>query len=618
MDRPPLPPGLVIERYEVLGLLGEGGLARVYKVRHTQLGTIHALKLLTMRKEGLAQRLLLEGRIQAQLRHPNIVVVSDVVQHEGQPGLVIEYVEGPTLDEWLRERGAFSVDAGLRLFAGVLAAVRGAHAAGVLHRDLKPGNILLQGKRPVPKVADFGIAKVAMGAEMAPVTRGKTQAGVAMGTPGYMAPEQFNDAAGVDARADIFALGTILYEVLTGQAAFGGDTLLDTLNAVAEGKYRPMPEVNPDVPAAVADAMARAVSADASLRFPDCEAFAEALYADQPELLAVVLAGDPVSLTALQSESPARPYAASTNPGPTYTKGAENATMVASPLTLQPEQLLADDGADEPPSSPRPRRSRRPLYAALGIGLVSAFGLLVATTAGGVWLWSPGEPADAAGAADAPLAAVAPQEGVARGGAAPVEAPVLGAKPADPPPLQVASAAAPRSAPGTGTGTGTGAAAPVSTAPPLASSSTASTSTTGSTGSTGSTDAALGAASTTTAAAAAASPAASSPATSSPAASLTTEAPAIPSIKGTWSGRWNGRPLTLRVESQSGNTIRARVEVLLGTTPRGWSASGTFDGAKLSLAGEDGFVMTGTLTGSAFAGTVVATGQKSAPWDAHQ
>lgn len=596
MDRP-LDPGVVIERYEVLGLLGEGGLARVYKVRHTQLGTVHALKLLTMRKEGLAQRLLLEGRIQAQLRHPNIVVVSDVVQHEGQPGLVIEYVEGPTLDEWLRERGPFSVDAGLRLFAGVLAAVRGAHAAGVLHRDLKPANILLQGKRPVPKVADFGIAKVALGADVAPAGRGKTQAGVAMGTPGYMAPEQFNDAAGVDARADIFALGTILYEVLTGQAAFGGDTLLDTLNAVAEGRYRPMPDVNPDVPAAVADAMARAVSADASLRYPDCEAFAEALYADRPELLAVVLAGDPVSLTVLQGESPARPYVASTNPGPTYTKGAENATMVASPLTLNPEQLADEPDDDDAPASPRPRRTRRPLYAALGIGLVSAFGLLVATTAGGLLMWSPADPASGTGASSAPAVAAAPPPSDAPGSEVASAAPT--ATLPEPAAAKVASAArpaAPRAEAPTAPGTPSsppakGAASPdAGDAPDVVAAASPP---------------APAAASTSTAAAA-------------PAASIATEAPAIPSIKGTWSGRWNGRPLTLRVEAQSGTSVRARVEVLLGTTPRGWSASGTFDGTKLSLAGDDGFVMTGTLSGGAFAGTVVATGQRSAPWDAHQ
>jgi len=596
----------VIERYEVLGLLGEGGLARVYKVRHTQLGTIHALKLLTMRKEGLAQRLLLEGRIQAQLRHPNIVVVSDVVQHDGQPGLVIEYVEGPTLDEWLREQGPFSVDAGLRLFAGVLAAVRAAHAAGVLHRDLKPANILLQGKRPVPKVADFGIAKVAMGADVAPAGRGKTQAGVAMGTPGYMAPEQFNDAAGVDARADIFALGTILYEVLTGQAAFGGDTLLDTLNAVAEGKYRPMPEVNPEVPAAVADAMACAVSADASMRYSDCEAFAEALYADRPELLAVVLAGDPVSLTALHGGMGARPPVSSTNPGPTYTKGAENTTMVASPLTLNPEQLAEEPDDDEPAPSPRPRRARRPLYAALGIGLVSAFGLLIATTAGGLLLWSPGDPASATGAAptaapppaDAPVANVAsaepPSPTAALSDAEPVAAKVASAAAARPAsPAASSSSPSLSDAPGSAAGTGTA-----------------------TTGSAVANDAVA-----TTSSPAPASPAASAataPAATPPAASIATEAPAIPSIKGTWAGRWNGRPLTLRVDSQSGSSVRARVEVLLGTTPRSWSASGTFDGTRLSLTGEDGFVMTGTLAGAAFAGTVVATGQKSAPWDAHQ
>ncbi len=604
--------GTLIERYEVMDLIGEGGLARVYRVRHTQLGTIHALKLLTLKRDGLAARLLLEGRIQAQLRHPNIVVVSDVVQYEGQPGLIIEYVEGPTLDDWLRVNGPPSVDECLRLFAGILAAVRAAHAAGVLHRDLKPANVLLQGKRPVAKVADFGIAKVAQGAEVAPTPRGQTRAGVAMGTPGYMAPEQFNDAAGVDARADIFALGTILYELLTGQPAFAGDTLLDTLNAVAEGRYRPLPDLNPDVPAHVAAAVAGAVVANADRRFADCDAFAVALYADRQDLLHLVQSaepGVPVGLTTpAASGSPARPWLPSTGPGPTGTRDALNATMIASPVTMQPE-LLDDDDA-RPARTPtlsqsRPVRTRRALYALATAGLVSAFGLLIATTVGGVWLWGGAEPPGGASLQTAPgPSANHADVADARAGAPP--APPLG------PPQDVVAAADPatRAAPSP---------AASSRAEPLAASSATAVSPPTS----------IASAATGTAPPTAPSPAAEAGSTlaqatspvladAGPSPTLAPAEPTTPSIRGTWSGRWNGRPLTLRIDRQTGSDVHARVEVLLGTTPRAWSASGTFDGSRLSLTGEDGFVMSGALSGTSFAGTVATTGQKSAAWDASQ
>jgi serine/threonine-protein kinase len=610
-----LSPGTQVERYEVLDLLGEGGLARVYRVRHTQLGTIHALKLLTLKRDGLAARLLLEGRIQAQLRHPNIVVVSDVVQYEGQPGLIIEYVEGPTLDDWLRTHGPPSVDECLRLFAGVLAAVRAAHASGVLHRDLKPANVLMQGKRPVAKVADFGIAKVAQGAEVAPAPRGQTRAGVAMGTPGYMAPEQFNDAAGVDARADIFALGTILYELLTGHPAFSGDTLLDTLNAVAEGRYRPLPELNPDVPPHVAAAVARAVIANADRRFPDCDAFAVALYVDRQDLLELVQSAEPGAPVGLMSpassSSPARPWISSTSPGPTGTKDALNATMIASPVTMQPE-LFEEDGpaptATLPPS--RPVRNRRPLYALATAGLMSAFGLLLATTVGGVWaLKDDRAPTEELAMADAPSRANVAEPRAASPASA-LDAQVASSEPARSSPVPESGGGPTAPAEPIGVPPQSAGAAPERPVEVAATAAAASTS-----------PAASSAASTSPAPSPApASPAAPAALTDAPAVASVEPPPAAAatpaSIRGTWSGRWNGRPLTLRIDRQSGTDVRARVEVLLGTTPRAWTAAGTFDGSRLSLTGDDGFVMSGTLSGSEFTGTVAATGQKSAAWDA--
>lgn len=266
-----------VDRYIVERLVGAGGMAEVYQARHVQLGTRHALKLLTVHRAGLPERLLLEGRIQAQLRHPNVVMVTDVIEHGGRTGLVLEFVDGQTLEALLRERGRLPVEEATRLFASVLAGVGAAHAAGVLHRDLKPGNILLArvGDGVVPKVTDFGIAKLVLDE---PGGERLTVDGTAIGTPGYMAPEQFRRGATVDQRADVFALGALLYEMLGGRPAFAGDSLAEVLTAAASAGFVPLAEVRPEVPARVSAAVAKALSPEPEDRFVDCAAFADALF----------------------------------------------------------------------------------------------------------------------------------------------------------------------------------------------------------------------------------------------------------------------------------------------------------------------------------------------------
>ncbi len=596
MENDVLQLGTMVERYEVLGLLGQGGLARVYRVRHTQLGTIHALKLLSLSREGMSERLLLEGRIQAQLRHPNIVNVSDVVQFEGQPGLVIEFVGGPTLEDWLRTEGPPSIEEALEIFAQIVAAVRAAHQIGVLHRDLKPANVLLEKQASgsfVPKVADFGIAKVAMGLSSSSGAMSRTQNGVAMGTPGYMAPEQFNDAASADARADVFSLGTILYELLTGAQAFAEASLLDTLNAVAHGKYRPLPELNPHVPSHVADAVQRAVSPDPANRFPDCEALAEAVFVGRAELLALVVRGAPglpVTFPAARGDAAAaslitgaraaddRPLNNDTLVAPEWENSAGPLTYLAEAVEEgAPEDAASEDASPEDAAEPAP--DRRPAWALAGL----AVALLV-----GVGLWLVVKPAPVVVGPE-PVAAPSLPTAPMPAGDAPVAAPVSGSPAPMPAPVSVPVAAPvlampPAVAPAAPVVPSPGAeiSEPVAVieadAPPVA--------------------------------------AAEPPAAAPVAPAAIVEAPAIPEVLGVWRGRWNGRPLTLRLESQSGGAVRARVEVLLGTTPRSWSTSGTFDGKTLNLQGEEGFKMSGTLAGTRFSGMFETTGQKSSSWDA--
>ncbi|MFZ5477417.1 MAG: serine/threonine-protein kinase [Myxococcota bacterium] len=267
--------GDTIGRFTVLGVLGTGGIANVYLVRHAALESLHALKLLHHTRGEMGKRLLQEGRIQANLRHPHIVAVTDILEVGEQIGLVLEYVDGPSLRDVLAEGGLDRQEA-LALFPQILAGVAAAHRADVLHRDLKPGNVLLSvmGGGVLAKVSDFGIAKVATEAGDAPIT----QVGTLLGTVGYMAPEQLSIDAKVDRRTDVFALGCILYEMLSGKTPFLRGDVLATAAATRKGVHRPLAELAPDLPAAVTEAVERAIRPSPDDRFPSCEAFAEALY----------------------------------------------------------------------------------------------------------------------------------------------------------------------------------------------------------------------------------------------------------------------------------------------------------------------------------------------------
>ncbi len=261
--------GDTVDRYTVEKLLGAGGTALVYRVRHNRLGTRHALKLLTIHGESIRRRLLQEGKAQALLGHLNIVAVTDVVDVGGNPGLLMEYIEGPSLEDALLEYRLTMADAET-LFLGVLAGVRAAHERGIVHRDLKPANVLLDPTDAgfVPKVADFGLAKAIRGK---PLRKGSTRQGVAMGTPSYMAPEQIRDAGNVDERADMFSLGCILYEVITRRRAFPGDDTLDIYNNVALGRYVPARKLVPDLPDRVEQAIRGCLQVDKNKRIPDCD-----------------------------------------------------------------------------------------------------------------------------------------------------------------------------------------------------------------------------------------------------------------------------------------------------------------------------------------------------------
>ena len=266
LDRGVLAIGQTIDRYTVEAVIGQGGMAVVYRVRHTRLGSRHALKVLSVARPNVRKRLLREGRVQAELHHPNVVSVSDVLDVNGTPALLMEYVDGPSL-EWVLQRKKLTLNEKLAVFRAVCSGVAEAHQRGLVHRDLKPSNVLLARRSDgvIPKVTDFGIAKLIQGTTSPSATGSQ----VAMGTPSYMAPEQIRDARSVDQRADIFSLGAMLYELSTGRRPFDGPDVLAILNSVASASYQPPLERCPDLPPHIAGVIDGCLIVDPEQRLPD-------------------------------------------------------------------------------------------------------------------------------------------------------------------------------------------------------------------------------------------------------------------------------------------------------------------------------------------------------------
>ena len=257
--------GEAVGVYRVLDRVGAGATAEVYRIKHQRLQSEYALKVIHPRGPSDVRRLENEGVVQSKLHHPNIVQVMDVLEVGGSLGLVMEFVEGPDLATWL-ESHELSMSEAIDLFDGIVRGVQHAHDAGLVHRDLKPANVLLQRVREglIPKVSDFGIAKI-FGDVASP---GQTMQGTAMGTPRYMAPEQFTDAASVDQRADMFSLGCLLYELVTGESAFSPSNLFEAHDSARQAAYRELP---PTLPDEVTRAIKGCLEPDREKRIADCQ-----------------------------------------------------------------------------------------------------------------------------------------------------------------------------------------------------------------------------------------------------------------------------------------------------------------------------------------------------------
>jgi serine/threonine protein kinase len=274
------------EKYKVSRLLGEGGMGAVYEAENTWTRRRVAIKVMHpefARDAEATQRFLREAQSAAQIDHPNVVSVLDLGRDAASGSLFIvqEFLVGKELRALLDARGALPTEEALGLILPVIDGLVAAHALGVVHRDLKPENIFLVESRTgrvVPKLIDFGIAKALRPRE----NEFRTMIGQTMGTPAYMSPEQARGVLDIDARSDVWSIGVVLYELLSGRVPFEGDPSPQVVLArVITQEPVPLESVAPGVAADLLAAVARALQRDRDDRYPDMQSLYAALAATQ-------------------------------------------------------------------------------------------------------------------------------------------------------------------------------------------------------------------------------------------------------------------------------------------------------------------------------------------------
>ena len=269
-------------KYRIEGLLGSGGMGVVFAATHLRLGQRVAIKMLLPEWVGdaaVAQRFAREGRASVAIRSEHIVRVLDVDESQGRPYLVLEYLEGEDLEEIVATRGALPIPTAIDLILQACEALAEVHASGVIHRDLKPANLFLTYRAdgsPCLKVLDFGISKATTGRISGFIEEG-TQPLTVMGSPHYMSPEQMQSAADVDARTDLWSLGAILHELLSGKPPFEGESITALCAHVMTEPPPPLTQLRHDVPPALEGVVLRCLEKDRLRRYADVGELARAL-----------------------------------------------------------------------------------------------------------------------------------------------------------------------------------------------------------------------------------------------------------------------------------------------------------------------------------------------------
>ncbi len=261
------PSSSIIGKYKLTKKLGQGGMGEVYLGEDTKLGRKAAIKVLSKAlagKEDFVARFYKEARAMARVNHDNAVSVYDVDQDRGIHYVAMEFVDGKSMQKWMDLLGKLSVGDALHVTLRCAEALQFAHGQNLVHRDIKPDNIMLTSKGKV-KVADFGLAK-ATDDDLS-----MTASGTGLGTPYYMAPEQARNAKHVDGRTDIYALGVTLYYFLTGKLPFAGNSALEVIMSKEKGRFDSARKLNPQVPDKLDLMIGKMIEKDLERRFKDCD-----------------------------------------------------------------------------------------------------------------------------------------------------------------------------------------------------------------------------------------------------------------------------------------------------------------------------------------------------------
>ncbi|MGH2524492.1 MAG: protein kinase domain-containing protein, partial [Anaerolineales bacterium] len=322
--------GQTVSHYRVLEKLGGGGMGVVYKAEDLKLGRQVALKFLpegVARDETAVERFKREARAASALDHPNICTIYEIGEHDGQPFIAMQYLEGETLKQRIGAQRALPVEEVARLGMQVAEALEAAHSKGIVHRDIKPANIFITSRGQV-KVLDFGLAKLVHAAGDITATASLTQTGAAPGTLPYMAPEQLRGQE-VDGRADIYALGCGLYEMATGQRPFRADLGSQLIDDILHKLPAAPGRLTPELPQELERLILKCLEKDAESRYQSAK-----------ELL--------VDLRHLQRSPGARPPREPSRARRSRRKKVRSlAVLPLANLSRDPEQEYFSDGMTE-------------------------------------------------------------------------------------------------------------------------------------------------------------------------------------------------------------------------------------------------------------------------------
>lgn len=371
-----LPVGSKFGRYTIVRLIGMGGMGAVYEATHAELKKRVALKTLHpsfAKNPEIRQRFLREGELASRIHHPNVVDVTDFGTQDDISFLVMEYLEGMSLEERIEKEGRLEPTVASDVMLGACAGVSAAHEEGVIHRDLKPANIFLLRQRGGDyrvKIVDFGISK----ASERSLEGNLTSTGHVVGTPYYMAPEQMRSSREVDARADQYSLGVTLYEALCGRKPFEADSLFEVVRKVAQGDYALPRDVVPEIAEGLEAIVLKMMAVDASSRFETMRDCGRALMPFATERGRVLFATEFGDGPAPEVIAPPRPDATSTMG--VRAVSAEKATVLAKNAKTDPGQVTGTGQIFEVSKVPEaPPKKPSKVVPLVGVGVALAIGI---------------------------------------------------------------------------------------------------------------------------------------------------------------------------------------------------------------------------------------------------